>query len=95
MGQTLPGDRTDVRHLKANHPLDRCWLKGYLGDALRTVMCAEDYSLRWLLRSVGLKAFFVLYALWGGLSSMLQKAACRGQKLVGRRAEWDFVGPTT
>ena len=39
--------------------MDRCWLKGQLGDALHVVLCATGYNLRWLLRSIvrlGLKA---------------------------------------
>ena len=41
--------------------MDRCWLKGELGDALHAVLCATGYNLRWLLRAMvrlGLKAAF-------------------------------------
>ena len=39
--------------------LDRCHLKGQLGDALHAVLCAAGYNLRWLMRAMirlGLKA---------------------------------------
>ena len=42
--------------------MDRCWLRGQLGDALHAVLCATGYNLRWLLRAMarlGLKAAFL------------------------------------
>lgn len=41
-----------IGHLKADHRLDRCWLKGSLGDALHAISCAAGYNLRWLLRAI-------------------------------------------
>ena len=41
-----------IGHLKSDHRLDRCWLKGTLGDALHAISCAAGYNLRWLLRAV-------------------------------------------
>lgn len=41
-----------IGHLKSDHRLDRCWLKGQLGDALHAISCAAGYNLRWLLRAV-------------------------------------------
>lgn len=41
-----------IGHLKADHRLARCWLKGAEGDALHTVLCAAGYNLRWLMRAV-------------------------------------------
>ena len=32
--------------------MDRCWLKGQLGDALHAVLCAVGYNLRWLMRAM-------------------------------------------
>ena len=40
--------------------MDRCHLKGELGDRLHAVLCAAGYNIRWLLRAIareGLKAF--------------------------------------
>jgi IS5 family transposase len=42
--------------------MDRCWLRGQLGDALHAVLCAVGYNLRWRLRAMlrlGLKAVFL------------------------------------
>jgi IS5 family transposase len=41
-----------IGHLKADHRMDRCWLKGALGDALHTISCAAGYNLRWLMRAI-------------------------------------------
>ena len=56
-----------IGHLKADHRMDRCWLKGSEGDALHAVLCAAGFNIRWLMRAIarlGLIArFFVLTAL--------------------------------
>jgi IS5 family transposase len=42
--------------------MDRCHLKGSLGDALHAVLCAAGYNLRWLVRAMvrlGLKALLL------------------------------------
>ncbi len=41
-----------IGHLKADHRMDRCWYKGQDGDALRTVLSAVGFNLRWLLRKI-------------------------------------------
>jgi IS5 family transposase len=41
-----------IGHLKSDHRMDRCWLKGATGDALHTLLCAIGYNLRWLLRAI-------------------------------------------
>ena len=58
-----------IGHLKADHRMDRCWLKGAEGDALHAVLCAAGFNIRWLLRAIVAQAakaatafFFVL--LW-------------------------------
>jgi transposase, IS5 family len=51
-----------IGHLKADHRMDRCWLKGKEGDAVHTVLCAAGFNLRWLLRAIaryGLKAVYL------------------------------------
>jgi IS5 family transposase len=51
-----------IGHLKSDHRMDRCWLRGATGDALHAVLCAAGYNLRGLLRAmarVGLKALFL------------------------------------
>ena len=41
-----------IGHLKSDHRMDRCWLKGSIGDALHCISCAAGYNLRWLLRAI-------------------------------------------
>ena len=41
-----------IGHLKQEHRLDRCWLKGALGDALNAIGAAAGYNLRWLMRVI-------------------------------------------
>lgn len=41
-----------IGHLKSDHRMDRCWLKGALGDALHSISCAAGYNLRWLMRAI-------------------------------------------
>ena len=36
--------------------MQRCWLKGALGDALHALSCAAGYNIRWLLRAIAGKA---------------------------------------
>jgi transposase, IS5 family len=41
-----------IGHVKQDHGLRRCWLKGAVGDALHAVLCATGFNLRWLLRAI-------------------------------------------
>ena len=65
-----------IGHLKADHRLDRCWLKGALGDALHAISCAAGYNIQWLLRAIvrlGLGPVFLrLLRQWRGA----MQAAC-------------------
>ena len=45
--------------------MDRCHLKGAIGDRLHAVLCAAGYNPRWLLRAIarkGLETFFLALA---------------------------------
>lgn len=44
---------TVIGHLKADHRMNRCWLKGAVGDAINAVLSAAGYNLRWLLMGGG------------------------------------------
>ncbi|MFC7411472.1 IS5 family transposase [Hydrogenophaga atypica] len=44
-----------IGHLKADHRMDRCNLKGGQGDRLHAVLCAAGYNIRWLLRMIARK----------------------------------------
>ena len=41
-----------IGHLKADHRMDRNWLKGSAGDALHTLCCAVGYNIKWLMRAI-------------------------------------------
>jgi IS5 family transposase len=64
-----------IGHTKADHRMDRCWLKGAEGDALHAVLCATGFNIRWLMRAIvaqaakAAKAFF--FALFGLVSMLL------------------------
>ena len=44
-----------IGHLKQDHRMDRCHLKGEQGDRLHAVLCAAGYNIRWLLRMIANK----------------------------------------
>lgn len=44
-----------IGHLKVDHRMDRCHLKGETGDRLHAVLCAAGYNIRWLLRMIAKK----------------------------------------
>jgi IS5 family transposase len=53
-----------IGHLKADHRMNRCHLKGADGDSLHAVLCAAGYNIRWLLRMIvkkGLSLFLRLF----------------------------------
>jgi IS5 family transposase len=66
-----------IGHLKSDHRMDRCWLKGQLGDALHAVLCAAGYNLRWLMRAmVRLRAKAAFLRLWSAaVMALLVKLA--------------------
>lgn len=52
-----------IGHVKADHGMRRCWLKGQIGDALHSISCALGFNMRWLMRAIvrlGCKSFFAL-----------------------------------
>lgn len=56
-----------IGHLKQDHRMDRCWLRGAIGDALNAVLSAAGYNLRWLLRAIirrGIKPLFLRLLTW-------------------------------
>jgi IS5 family transposase len=57
-----------IGHLKADHRMDRCPLKGQTGDAIHAVLCAAGYNIRWLLRMIrkkGIRLFLSLLQAFG------------------------------
>jgi IS5 family transposase len=64
-----------IGHLKADHRMDRCWLRGEVGDALHAVLCGAGYNLRWLMRAVqrlGLKALLLRLQLHAMVRAVFQ-----------------------
>ena len=41
-----------IGHTKSDHRMDRCWMKGAIGDALHAISCAAGYNIRWLMRAI-------------------------------------------
>ncbi|WP_235993567.1 IS5 family transposase [Paraburkholderia solitsugae] len=67
-----------IGHVKHDHGMRRCWLKGQTGDALHAVLCAAGYNLRWLLRAIvrlGLRPVFFTLALLHWLADVTLKSA--------------------
>lgn len=52
-----------IGHLKADHRMERNWLKGAIGDAMHAVLCACGYNLRMLLRHLA----YLFARIWGAL----------------------------
>ncbi len=84
-----------IGHLKADHRMSRCWLKGSVGDAINAVLSAAGYNLRWLLRAVAagtIKAFYFAQILWRWISAIQRTADAAGQ--IGRgnapNRDWDM-----
>lgn len=53
-----------IGHLKADHRLGRCYLKGEKGDSVNAVLCAAGYNIQWLLRRIAKKGVAFLQGLY-------------------------------
>ena len=58
-----------IGHTKSDRRMDRCWLKGALGDALHTISCAVGYNIRWLMRAIAAQAAKAAKAALAALSN--------------------------
>lgn len=67
-----------IGHLKQDHRMDRCHLKGEQGDRLHAVLCAAGFNFRWLLRMIAKKGVVFLWPLYLRLS-----------RLAGMAPQWD------
>jgi len=70
-----------IGHLKADHRMERCHLKGETGDRLHAVLCAAGYNIKWLLRMIAKKGLRALLAL---LLRLLRRAAMGPKSLRPR-----------
>ncbi|WP_296293454.1 transposase [Limnohabitans sp.] len=73
-----------IGHLKADHRMNRCHLKGSNGDSLHAVLCAAGFNIRWLLRMIAEK----------GISLFLGLLLSTGLGELGHRLRQIFVGPS-
>lgn len=81
-----------IGHLKADHRLDRCWLKGDLGDALHAVLCAVGYNLRWLLRAIARRPPTPIFLrLIAQLLNQLKNERPRVNRYPGAGFRWVFA----
>jgi hypothetical protein len=66
-----------IGHLKADHRMDRCHIKGSEADALHAVLCAAGYNIRWLLGMIVKKSLGLLLCLLqaSGLRGLFEKFA--------------------
>ena len=72
-----------IGHLKADHRMNRCHLKGSNGDSLHAVLCAAGFNIRWLLRMIAKKGI--------GLFLRLLQVAALGQLALQLRQI--FISP--
>jgi IS5 family transposase len=63
-----------IGHLKQDHRMDRCHLKGEAGDRLHAVLCAAGYNIKWLLRMIAKKGITFLALLFLRLREVLTLA---------------------
>ena len=71
-----------IGHMKSDHRMDRCWLKGAVGDVLHTISCAAGYDLRWMLRAIarlGIGPAFLCLLQMVLLPAMAMRASSSGQ----------------
>lgn len=68
-----------IGHLKADHGMKRCHLKGKLGDRLHAVLCAAGYNIKWLLRMIARKGVGFLWQIF----LRLKKGAFPWQSWLG------------
>jgi len=60
-----------IGHLKSDHRLDRCFLKGRTGDKLNLIGSAAGFNVRKLLRLLGTGIFSRALFFWGGFCRSL------------------------
>lgn len=78
-----------IRHAKADHRMDRSWLKCSEGDVLHAVLCAAGFNIRWLLRAIARQAakaiplVFGLVALYAGFALQAVMRALTTPKTTG------------
>ena len=83
-----------IGHFKSDHRLNRCWLKGNIGNALHAVLCAVGYNLHRLRQdirpSITQCGFFALYmSTWHALEKEV-RSHTRKPRMAFRSAFAEF-----
>lgn len=79
-----------IRHLRDDHGLRRCRLKGETGDPLHAVLCASGFNIRWPMRAIVDKGIqplwqrFFVPAICVALGSPNRLGACTPATAVDR-----------
>ncbi|MDO9024262.1 IS5 family transposase, partial [Zwartia sp.] len=78
-----------IGHLKSDHRMGRCHLKGAEGDAIHAVLCAAGYNIRWLMRMIRKKGIRLLLRLIGmlGLVGLLTQSRISNRYAALRRGQ--------
>lgn len=63
-----------IGHLKGDHRMNRCHLKGPTGDGLHAVLCAAGYNIRWLLRMIAKRQITFLHRLFLRLAALYDRS---------------------
>lgn len=71
-----------IGHLKAEHRMGRCHLKGATGDSVHAVLCAAGYNIKWLLRMIAAKGLGLFVCLAWLLELAKKTPAVRSPKLA-------------
>jgi IS5 family transposase len=81
-----------IGHLKADHRMNRCHLKGSNGDSLHAVLCAAGFNIRWLLRMIAKKGISLFLRLLqvSGLGQLVRqlRQICVSEPLRSGYMNW-------
>lgn len=77
-----------IGHLKSDHRMGRCYLKGQLGDSMNAVLAAAGYNIRWLLRQIVKKGLTFLEQFFLRLQQMGWQAAYTWRRLLQTLKSW-------
>jgi IS5 family transposase len=81
-----------IGHLKDDHGMRRCWLKGETGDALHAVLCAAGFNIRWLMRAIVNKGIQPLWQLFLRLQFALNWAVQIAMAHVRKQNQTELSG---
>ena len=86
-----------IGHLKSDHRLDRCFLKGRVGDKLNLIGSASGFNVRKLLSLLGTGIFSRALLVWGVFCRFFSLSASRSCVFVPRcSSPWkNWVGSKT